>query len=113
VIRMLRRMAPRRFIPPALLSTGLFLGGCATVGHDFPADKVAAIQLHRTTQAEIEETFGPPWRTGIEDGGVTWTYGRYRYAIFSEAKTKDLVLRFDDQGVVVSYTFNTTEHEHR
>ncbi len=49
-------------------------------------------------------------RVGIEDGLRTWTYGRYRYRLFGRARTEDLVLRFDAQGVVASYTFNTTEH---
>lgn len=87
------------------------LGSCATVGREFPTERVSDIELQGTTRAEIQEMFGPPWRTGIEDGYETWTYGRYRYAIFSDAKTKDLVVRFNDQGVVRSYTFNTTEHD--
>jgi hypothetical protein len=55
--------------------------------------------------------FGSPWRVGIEDGRRTWTYGKYRYRLFSETSTQDLVVRFDDKGIVVSYTFNTTEHK--
>lgn len=110
---MIRFLLAGLMLPVSLLLIGLLIGGCATVGHDFPSDKVQDIRLNQTTQAQIEAMFGPPWRTGIEDGLVTWTYGRYRYAIFSDAKTKDLVLRFDDRGVVVSYTYNTTEHEYR
>ena len=55
--------------------------------------------------------FGEPWRVGIEDGQRTWTYGKYRYRLFGQASTQDLVVRFDGQGRVVSYTFNTTEHD--
>ncbi len=54
---------------------------------------------------------GPPWRVGVEDGRRTWTYGRDRYRRFGRARTEDLVLRFDDGGKVVSYTFNTTGHD--
>jgi len=88
----------------------LAFSGCFTVGHDFPAAQVSAIKIGKTTQEEIRSMFGPPWRMGIEDGQRTWTYGKYQYSAFSETSTKDLVVRFNDQGVVVSYTFNTTEH---
>jgi hypothetical protein len=92
--------------PAALL--GVFLAGCATVGRDFSSDAVTRIHLNQTTQQEILDLLGPPWRTGIDDGLVTWTYGRYRYSLFRSARTKDLVVRFDDRGIVVSYTYNTT-----
>jgi len=110
---MIRSASPRLPVLASVFVIGLLACGCATVGHDFPSEKVQAIRLNQTTQAEVEAMFGPPWRTGMEEGMVTWTYGRYRYAIFSDAKTKDLVLRFNDQNVVVSYSFNTTEHEYR
>lgn len=89
----------------------LFSAGCATVGRDFSSDQVSRIQLHETTQGQIRSMFGSPWRIGIEDGQRTWTYGRYRYSLFQEASTKDLVIRFDQKGTVASYTFNTTDHK--
>ncbi len=96
-----------------LLGAALILSmpsGCATVGRDFPVNQVDHIRLNETTQDEILRMFGEPWRVGIEDGRRTWTYGKYRYRLFGQASTQDLVLRFDDQGRVASYTFNTTEH---
>lgn len=87
------------------------ISGCFTVGHDFPVGQVSAIKIGKTTQADIRSMFGPPWRVGIEDGLRTWTYGKYRYSAFSEAKTQDLVVKFNDRDVVISFTFNSTEHE--
>jgi hypothetical protein len=87
----------------------LVLSACATAGRDFPASKVSDIQIGKTTQAQIEAMFGTPWRTGIEDGLRTWTYGKYRYSLFGQTSTEDLVIRFDKNNVVKSYTFNTTE----
>lgn len=84
--------------------------GCATVGRQFPVESVSRIRMNESDQNEIRALFGPPWRTGVEDGRVTWTYGRYKYRLFGETETTDLVLRFDDRGVVVSYTFSTTEY---
>jgi outer membrane protein assembly factor BamE (lipoprotein component of BamABCDE complex) len=86
----------------------LFSAGCATVGRDFPADRVSEIRMGVTTQSEIREIFGEPWRVGIEDGQRTWTYGKYRYTPFGESRTQDLVVRFDKNDLVNSYTFNKT-----
>ena len=93
----------------AVALTTLTLAGCATVGEDFPKQKVAQIHIGETNREAIESMFGEPWRTGLEDGKRTWTYGRYRWSLFSEAQTTDLVVRFDDNGTVSSYVFNTTE----
>ena len=89
----------------------LLASGCATVGRDFPVQRVADIRIGETTQEEIRTMFGEPWRVGLEDGQRTWTYGKYRYQLFGEASTTDLVVRFADDGTVASYSFNTTEHE--
>ena len=37
-----------------------------------------------------------------------WTYGRYTYRLIGETDTKDLVIKFNNEGKVSSYTFNTT-----
>jgi len=97
------------FALAALLGLMLF-ASCATVGSDFPSEQVDGIQIGKTTQAEIQEMFGSPWRVGVEDGLRTWTYGKYKYRLFGESNSKDLVVRFDENNVVVSYSFNTTEH---
>lgn len=82
--------------------------GCATVGYDFPSEKVAKIRMNVTTQDEIRSMFGRPWRVGLEDGRQTWTYGVYKYSIFGDTLTKDLIVRFNQSKVVVSYTFNAS-----
>ncbi len=93
----------------ALLMSVFMLTGCATVGHDFPTQHVDQIRIGETTRSDIQEMFGEPWRTGIEDGKRTWTYAKYRWSAFSPAKTTDLVVRFHDDGKVASYVYNTTE----
>lgn len=91
------------------LSSMLF-AGCATVGKDFPVDQVSSLEVGKTTMEEVKSRFGSPWRTGYESGRKTWTYGKYRYKVFGESQTTDLVIRFDSSGKVHSYSFNTTEH---
>ena len=108
-------MQKRAALPMLLLVAcgAATLVGCATVGHEFPYAGVDEIVIGTTTQADVQRMFGNPWRTGLDDGDTTWTYGHYRYKLFGRAKTRDLVLRFDANGIVTSYTFNTTEPEDR
>lgn len=89
----------------------LMFAGCASVGHEFNAQQVHMIRLGETTQNEIVSMFGQPWRKGIENGVTIWTYGHYTYRVIGETDTKDLVIKFNKEGKVSSYTFNTTMHE--
>ena len=83
--------------------------GCASVGKDFATHKVDQITIGETTRNDVEAMFGEPWRTGMEDGKPTWTYGKYYWSAFGEAETTDLVVRFNQDGTVSSYVYNTTE----
>jgi outer membrane protein assembly factor BamE (lipoprotein component of BamABCDE complex) len=85
----------------------LFLG-CARVGHEFDSHKVQRVEVGKTTQSEVLSMFGEPWRTGLENGVRTWTYGHYTYRLIGNADTKDLVIKFSSDKVVSSYTFNET-----
>jgi len=97
-------VAGRLVVGVALLA----LVGCATVGREFPVGPVATLKVGETTQEEVRRLFGEPWRTGVEDGRKTWTYGHYRYSLFGPAATRDLIVRFDPEGKVASYSFNST-----
>jgi hypothetical protein len=99
------RSASRARVTASVL-IALALAACLTVGREFPVDKVSGIAIGTTTRDEIHRMFGEPWRTGLEDGRRTWTYGHYRYKLFGTTETLDLVVRFDPNGVVASYTFN-------
>jgi hypothetical protein len=100
---------PRRVVAAAALALLLLPGlGCVSVGRDFPVGPVNGLSVGRTTQEDVREAFGAPWRTGIEDGDRTWTYGYYRMGLFSDMQARDLVLRFDDRGRLRSFTYQTT-----
>lgn len=92
-----------------IIALFLLTSGCATVGHEFPAGQVSTIKIGQTTQNDIYTTFGVPWRTGLDNGMKTWTYGNYYYSLFSDGSTEDLVIKFDNRGVVASFVFNTTK----
>lgn len=96
----------QRWIPGFLLAA--LASGCFSVGAPFATDRVAQIRVGATTRDQVQREFGRPWRTGLEDGDETWTYGRYLYALGAAARTADLKIRFDHNGVVSSYTFSTT-----
>jgi hypothetical protein len=85
----------------------IFAIGCASVGRDFPVENVSRIETGKSTQADIIRLFGNPWRTGLENGKITYTYGKYHYSVMSGTATSDLIIRFDEKNVVESYSFNT------
>ena len=95
------------------ISLMISLNGCSsmTLGTDFPVDQVNSIEIGVTTRAEIRERFGAPWRTGIEDGMSTWTFGYYSYDFSGKGLGRDLMIKFNQAGIVRSYSFNTTETE--
>lgn len=84
------------------------LTGCFTVGQEFSGSQVPKIKIGQTTKQEVTNIFGSPWRTGMEDGRTTWTYGIYKYSLFGADDTQDLLIRFDPNGIVRSYTFSST-----
>ncbi|OHE20306.1 MAG: hypothetical protein A2525_03675 [Sulfurimonas sp. RIFOXYD12_FULL_36_11] len=97
------------FFGSAIIGVLLMSSGCARVGYEFNSEQVRQIKIGETTQNDITVMFGQPWRKGIENGVTMWTYGRYTYRLIGEADTKDLVVKFDGRGKVISYTFNTTD----
>jgi hypothetical protein len=87
----------------------LAAAGCVSIGRPFPADKVKGIVLGKTTQPDIESAYGHPYRTGLEDGDVTWSYVDEHVGLFAQPRTTDLLVRFSADGTVKSYTFNTNQ----
>ncbi len=108
MLYLLNQFLKKTFVTLILVT---FLSGCATVGEEYPAMYVADIKIGQTTREDIQKLFGEPWRKGLEDGEHTWTYGHYQYSLFQSDKSSDLVIRFDDQGKVSSYTHNTTNQK--
>jgi outer membrane protein assembly factor BamE (lipoprotein component of BamABCDE complex) len=96
-----------------LISVFLIVSGCATIGKDFSSENISRIETGKTTKQDIQDMFGEPWRTGVENGSKTWTYGFYKYRAIGDSSTKDLVVKFSKQGTVDSYNFNTTEPEEK
>ncbi len=104
------RMKPRRLIP-LLLSAALVAGcGLLVVGADFPSPTRDVIQAGKTTKADLLRFFGEPYQVGIDSGDLTWRWF-YAQKYSGGEISKDLTVRFDDKGVVKSYSFNSNEPE--
>ena len=80
-----------------------FTGCMPAVGQPFPVHQVRQLEIGKTTKTEVRQMFGEPWRTGLEDGFRTWTYGHY-----TMKHTRDLVVRFDKENRVKSYSFSSS-----
>ena len=107
----IRKYRARLAVLIGLSVIAMALIGCSpmNLGRDFPVEKVGSIEIGVTTRAEIRERFGSPWRTGIEDGMSTWTFGYYSYDFSGKGLGRDLMIKFNKAGIVRSYAFNTTE----
>ena len=88
----------------------LVFGGCGgTVGGRFDASKVDNIINGTTTQAEIKNIFGKPFKTGIQNGKPIWVYEHNRYNLLRNETSKDLIIVFGPSGLVQSHQFMSNE----
>jgi hypothetical protein len=93
------------------LALPLLLAACFSVGRPFPGGPIPSLEPGRSTQEDVRRAFGPPWRVGLTDGQRTWTYGHYRYSLFGANSARDLVCKFDERGVLISYDYSSTERD--
>lgn len=85
------------------LASFLVFSGCARVGKDFDLATVNKVQNGKTTRSEIEQLFGAPFKTGIQNGDPMWTYEYNEYHSLGQDFSKDLIVVFDNRGVVKSH----------
>ena len=85
----------------------LGLASCGSTGRDFDTTHVTDIQNNSTTQAEIKQWFGKPFNTGHENNLEMWTYQFDGYSSVGKGESKDLIIMFDDNGIVKAYRYST------
>ena len=85
--------------------------GCGSIGKDFSSDKVQNIQNNVTTQSEILDWFGIPFKEGIENAHTMWTYQLDKWNAFADTQSKDLVILFDENNIVKAYRFTSSIDE--
>lgn len=96
-----------RSLSLTVLTVVLLLTGCVSVGREFPTPTREMITNGVTTKAELVQRFGSPTQVGIENGDQTWTWVYVRAGGFREPLSKELHVRFDDRGVVKSYSYTS------
>ena len=84
-----------------------FWMGCASVGKHFDSKKVKNIENNVTTQLEILEWFGVPFKEGTENGYTMWTYQIDKWKMMGEVESKGLVILFDDKNKVKAYRYES------
>jgi len=89
-------------------ATASCLAACVTIGQPFPSQGVPKFGIGTTTQADIQKSYGSPFRTGVDGGDVTWTYVDYKLRMFGQQCTQDLVIHFNANGTVKSFAYNTS-----
>ena len=97
-------------IASILLTLSLTVG-CGTMGNNFDTSQVRTIQNGVTTQVDVLDRFGPPFKEGVENGRVMWTYQFDVWSLIDTTKSKDLVILFDDRHIVRAHRYTTSEHE--
>ena len=81
------------------------------MGKNFNSSQVKSIQNNITTQTGILDNLGLPFKKGIENGQVMWTYQFDQWNILEPAESKDLVILFDEKNIVRAYRYTTSELE--
>ena len=95
-----------------VLISGLLLF-CATtykIGKQYSTEHVENITIGKTSEKDILSFFGDPWKTGIINGNVVYTYC-YEEIVFHHDDSIDkngntLIIEFDKNKTVRNYYFN-------
>ena len=93
-----------------LLLGSLFFIGCGTTGKNFNESLHKNIVVGTTTHKEIQAMFGSPFKKGIQNGYKTWTYEYNFYNALGNNITKDIIIVFNQSGVVKSHQMMTNQH---
>ena len=98
---------PMNLLRVFLLALCILVFGCGTVGKDFDSSQVRKIQNNVTTQLEILDWFGVPYKEGTENKHTMWTYQVDTWQAIGEGQSKGLVILFDDKNIVKAYRYES------
>lgn len=100
------------------------LSGCASVGTEMDTADFDKIEKGVTTRAEMVQMFGKPYTVGLNENGertAHWIYSEARNRAGNfipivgalnmkiDQRLQQLVVIFDENDVVKSFTFNESE----
>jgi len=91
-----------------LVALALVLAGCVAIrfGRDFPSPEPRSITPGKTDRATLQRTLGEPYQVGLDNGDAVWRWF-YGQRDSGAEVSKDLIVRFNADGTVKSYTFTT------
>ena len=99
-------------IPALLVVLVFFTLACGNIGKRFKNTQVKNITQGITKKSEILDMFGLPFKEGEQNGKITWTYQFNQYSIFNEGQYEDLVILFNESGMVESYRYTSSDPLH-
>ena len=87
----------------------IFLASChGTMGKNFDSSELKSIQNNVTSQEEILERLGAPFKKGFENRQTIWTYQFDQWNAVGPTHSKDLVILFDKENIVKAYRYATS-----
>jgi S1-C subfamily serine protease len=85
------------------------LSGCSgTLGQNFNSSLAQNIQNNITTKKEILNGFGPPFKKGVHEGYIMWTYQFDKWDLLGSVQSKDLIILFDENNIVRAHRYTGT-----
>ena len=84
------------------------LAGCISLkfGREFPSPEARMIVVGTTDKASLERMFGAPYQAGLDSGDQSWRWF-YGQRDSGTELSKDLSVRFSQDGIVKSYAFTS------
>lgn len=102
---------PVRNLKIVLLLVLFFAASCGTAGKNFDESLYENIATGTTSQNEIHSMFGTPFKKGVQNGFSVWTYEYNYYNSLGNNIMKDMVIVFDQRGIVKSHQMMTNQAE--
>jgi outer membrane protein assembly factor BamE (lipoprotein component of BamABCDE complex) len=105
---MLNHYLRLRFSSILLLSSLVWCTtACVTSGQEFKSD-LSWINKGQTNKDQVKLMLGNPQFVGSSDGTPAWTYGFYKYRLFSPSYTKEVKFYWTPENTVESWSFNSS-----
>ena len=91
----------------------ILLASCATtykLGKHYATENVSQIVIGETTEKDVVALFGSPWKTGLLNGHIVYTYCYAEIVFYHddsvEKNGNTLVIEFDENQRVLNYYYN-------
>ncbi len=85
----------------------LSLTSCVTSGREFPS-QIGWVTKGKTHQKDVKLVLGDPQFVGNSDGVPVWTFGYYKYRLFSPSYTKEVKFYWNADNSVQAFSFNSS-----